>query len=153
MQIAFYQPDIPQNIGSAMRLAACMGVAMHIIEPCGFIFDDKRIRRSGMDYTEQAEMQRHMSWEAFLAWRAREHPKARLVLLSTKSSALLQDFSFQPDDILVAGRESAGVPDEVAEICDARLRIPMTPESRSLNVVISTAMVLWEGLHQTATHP
>lgn len=149
MQIALYQPDIPQNVGGAFRLAACMGVGLHIIEPCGFVLDDKRIRRAGMDYIEQAEMIRHPSWEDFLSRRG----NSRIVLLTTKGSTRLEKFSFQPDDILLAGRESAGVPDEVAEKADARVIIPMCANARSLNVTVSLGMVLWEGLRQVGKLP
>lgn len=153
MHIAFYQPDIPQNLGSALRLAACMDVTLHIIEPCGFIFDDKRIRRAGMDYIDHATLTRHASWEDFLAWRDTKMPQARIVLLTTKGSQPLPEFTFQSDDILLAGRESAGVPEDVAATADARLRIPMAAGTRSLNVTVSTAMALTEGLRQTASFP
>lgn len=153
MQIALYQPDIPQNLGSALRLAACTGVGLHVIEPCGFVFDDKRVRRAGMDYIEQAALNRHVSWDAFLAWRGGQAPNPRIVLLTTKGSEPLTEFAFRPGDILLAGRESAGVPDEVAELADARLRIPMVAGVRSLNVVVSMAMALTEGLRQTGQFP
>lgn len=153
MHIALFQPDIPQNLGSALRLAACMDVTLHVIEPCGFIFDDKRIRRAGMDYIDHAALIRHASWDDFVTWRDSELPKGRIVLLTTKGSTDLRAFHFQPDDILLAGRESAGVPDDVAEQADARLRIPMKEGTRSLNVIISTAMALTEGLRQTQAFP
>lgn len=153
MHIALFQPDIPQNLGSALRLAACMDVALHVIEPCGFIFDDKRIRRAGMDYIDHATLIRHPSWDVFVTWRNETLPKGRIVLLTTKGSTDLREFAFQPDDILLAGRESAGVPEEVAEQADARLRIPMKEGTRSLNVIISTAMALTEGLRQTRAFP
>lgn len=153
MQIALYQPDIPQNLGSALRLAACTGVGLHVIEPCGFVFDDKRVRRAGMDYMEQAALSRHVSWDAFLTWRGGQKQNPRIVLLTTKGSEPLTEFAFRPDDILLAGRESAGVPDEVAELADARLRIPMVAGARSLNVVVSMAMALTEGLRQTEQFP
>lgn len=153
MELALYQPDIPQNLGSALRLATCMGVRLHIIEPCGFIFDDKRIRRSGMDYMDSATVLRHASWENFLAWREQQTAQPRLVLLTTKGSEPLDRFRFADDDILLLGRESAGVPDEVAALADARLRIPMAGGARSLNVVVSAAMALGEGLRQTQQFP
>lgn len=153
MHIALFQPDIPQNLGSALRLAACMDVTLHVIEPCGFIFDDKRIRRAGMDYIDHATLIRHSSWDDFVTWRDNELPEGRIVLLTTKGSTDLRAFHFQPDDILLAGRESAGVPDDVAEQADARLRIPMKEGTRSLNVIISTAMALTEGLRQTQAFP
>ena len=149
MRIALYQPDIPQNLGSALRLAACMGVELEVIEPCGFIFDDKRIRRAGMDYMDHAALTRHLSWEHFLQWRDLQSSAPRIILLTTKASEPLTQFTFQPDDILLAGRESAGVPDGVAAMADARLRIPMQEGARSLNVVLSLAMTLGEGLRQT----
>lgn len=149
MQIALYQPDIPQNLGSALRLAACMNVPLNVIEPCGFIFDDKRIRRSGMDYIADATLNRHSSWEDFLRWRDAHASPPRIVLLTTKGSEPLHRFTFRADDILLAGRESAGVPDEVAATADARVYVPMHSSARSLNVVVSTAMALSEGLRQT----
>ncbi|MCH2547084.1 MAG: tRNA (cytidine(34)-2'-O)-methyltransferase [Alphaproteobacteria bacterium] len=150
MKLALYQPDIPQNLGSALRLAACMQVGLEVIEPCGFILDDKRIRRAGMDYIDYAALTRHNSWQEFLRWRNALTPPPRIVLLTTKGSESLPEFTFRSDDILLAGRESAGVPDEVAASADARVRIPMQPEARSLNVVVSLAMVLSLGLQQTA---
>lgn len=151
MEIALYQPDIPQNVGSSLRLAACMGTPVHVIEPCGFLFDDKRIRRAGMDYMDHVRLVRHTSWQTFCQWR--EQQGKRLVLLTTKSSTPFPGFTFQPDDILMVGRESAGVPDEVAAYADARIRIPMAPPARSLNVVVSLAVVLGEALRQTAQFP
>lgn len=153
MRIALYQPDIPQNLGSALRLAACMGVGLDVVEPCGFIFDDRRIRRAGMDYMDYAALVRHASWEEFLAWRSRQPSAPRIILLTTKASTPLTHFTFRPDDILLAGRESAGVPDEVATMADERLLIPMHPAARSLNVVVSMAMALTEGLRQTRQFP
>lgn len=151
ISIALYQPDIPQNLGGTMRLAACMGAPLHVIEPCGFIFDDKKLRRAGMDYIEQVALSRHSSWDAFQGWR-KEHAR-RLVLLTTKGSTPLPEFHFQPGDILLAGRESAGVPQEVADAADARVIIPMRPPARSLNVTTSIAMTLTEALRQTAQFP
>lgn len=153
MQIALYQPDIPQNLGSALRLAACTGVGLHVIEPCGFIFDDKRIRRAGMDYIDHAALHRHDSWDMFKTWRNELSSQPRIVLLTTRGSEPLTEFVFRPNDILLAGRESAGVPDDVAELADARLRIPMVAGARSLNVVVSVAMALTEGLRQTGQFP
>lgn len=153
MRLALYQPDIPQNLGGALRLTACMEVPLHVIEPCGFIFDDKRIRRAGMDYIAQAALTRHGSWQDFLTWRGSACPGARIVLLTTRGSTALPDFTFYPDDILLAGRESAGVPDAVAAQADARLRIPMKEGARSLNVVVSAAMALTEGLRQSGGFP
>lgn len=151
ISIALYQPDIPQNLGGTMRLAACMNVDLHVIEPCGFIFDDKKLHRAGMDYVELAALTRHESWNAFCKWR--EASGRRLVLLSTKGSSALPDFTFEEGDILLAGRESAGVPDDVADCADARILIPMEPPARSLNVTVSIAMCLTEALRQTHQFP
>lgn len=145
LSIALYQPDIPQNLGSTLRLAACMGAGLHIIEPCGFVFDDRKLHRVGMDYVELAALSRHRSWEAFCAARGQR----RIVLLTTKGSTALPDFTFREDDILLAGRESAGVPQEVADYADARIFVPMQPPARSLNITISIAMALTEALRQT----
>lgn len=151
MEIALFQPDIAQNVGAALRLSACLGAKLHIIEPCGFAFDDKRIRRAGMDYMEQATYTRHESWEAFESWR--RATGKRLVLLTTKTSSPLPEATFTVNDILLAGQESAGVPEHVAAASDARIRIPMQKDARSLNVAISLAMVLGEALRQTHQFP
>lgn len=145
MRLALFQPDIPQNLGSALRLCACLGVALDIIEPCGFPLDDKSIRRSAMDYGAQADVMRHASWTAFLSGR----DPGRLILFTTKGAGPYQQFSFRPDDILLMGRESAGVPDEVHNAADARLLIPMRPGMRSINVINAAAMALGEALRQT----
>ena len=146
MKIALYQPDIPQNTGTILRLAACLGIAVDIIEPCGFVWNDRKLKRSGMDYLDQVNLTRHNSWEAF---QAAQSPSHRLVLLSTKAEMAYTDFTFTPDDILLMGRESAGVPDAVHQSADARLIIPMRPELRSINVAICAAMVVGEALRQT----
>lgn len=148
MNLAFYQPDIPQNLGGGLRLAACFGVEAHIIEPCGFPFDDKRMKRAGMDYIEQARYRRHASWEKFLVWRRQECARSRLVLLTTKASTPYLDFPFGPEDILLLGRESYGVPEEVHQSADARVRIPIASHARSLNMVVAAGIVLAEGLRQ-----
>lgn len=148
MRLALYQPDIPQNAGALIRLGACLGVALDIIEPCGFLFSDRGLKRAGMDYLEGADVQRHASWEAFAAQR-----RGRLVLLTTKASDSYTDFSFRADDILLLGRESAGVPDDVHAAADARLRVPMKAGLRSLNVALAAAMVLGEALRQTRGFP
>lgn len=145
MRLALYEPDIPQNAGTLMRLAACMNVPLDIIEPCGFVLSDKNLKRAGMDYLEHLDMTRHNSWNTF---RAAHHGK-RLVLLTTKTTHSYLDFAYGPDDILIAGRESAGVPQNVHDACDARVTIPMAGGLRSLNVAIATAMVLGESLRQT----
>ena len=149
MRLALYQPDIPQNCGALIRLGACLGVGVEIIEPCGFLFSDKKLRRAGMDYLEQAEIARHPSWPAFLEARA----GLRLVLITTKATASYMDFAFSPNDVLLLGRESEGVPGFVHERADARLRIPMKAGLRSLNVAQAGAMVLGEALRQTKGFP
>ncbi len=148
MRLALFQPDIPQNAGALIRLGACLGVTIDIIEPCGFVLSDARFRRAGMDYLEVAAVTRHSSWEAF---RATVH--GRLVLLTSKGSDPYTGFTFRGEDTLLLGRESAGVPDEVRDVCDARLRIPLKPGLRSLNVAQAGAMVLGEALRQTKGFP
>lgn len=143
MRLALYEPDIPQNTGTLMRLAACFNLPVDIIEPCGFVFNDQKMRRAGMDYLDIVDYTRHDSWEKFYACR-----HGRIVLLTTKGSEPYQKFTFKNDDILLLGRESAGVPDFVHQAADARLRIPMRPETRSINVAISGAIVLGEALRQ-----
>ena len=145
MRLALYQPDIPQNLGAFIRLAACAATPLDIIEPCGFPVDDRRIRRAAMDYVDLAQIQRHASWDAF----RRDHPPGRLVLLTTAGAIRLPEVRFRADDILLLGRESAGVPDIVHRVADARLRIPMRAGLRSLNVAVAAAMVLGEALRQT----
>ncbi len=147
MHIALYQPDIPQKLGSILRLCACLGVTCHIIEPCGFILDDKRLKRVAMDYAEQAHYVRHVSWEQFIT--SARGQAARIVLLTTKARHSCYDFSFMSSDILLLGRESAGVPQSVAEVADARIGIPMTPPARSLNIAQAASMALGEALRQT----
>jgi tRNA (cytidine/uridine-2'-O-)-methyltransferase len=145
LTLALYQPDIPQNAGAAMRLCACLGVPMAVIEPCGFVWDDRKIRRSGMDYIEGLSLTRHSGWDAFAAARG----KRRIILLTTRGDTVYTDFSFRADDILLTGRESAGVPEDVHNEADARILIPMRPGMRSLNVINAAAMVLGEALRQT----
>lgn len=147
MRLALYEPDIPQNTGTLMRLAACFNLPVDIIEPCGFIFNDQKMRRAGMDYLDIVDYTRHDSWEKFYARR-----QGRIVLLTTKGSEPYQKFTFRNDDILLLGRESAGVPDFVHQAADARLRIPMRPEARSINVAVSGAIVLGEALRQTKSY-
>ncbi len=148
MRLALYQPDIPQNTGTLLRTAMCLDIAVDIIEPCGFVFSDRQLKRAGMDYLKDADLTRHSSWTAFRA--AAHRQGGRLVLLSTKAETVYTDFSFRPDDIVMVGRESAGVPDDVFAAAHARLRVPMAAGARSLNVAIAAAMVLGEGLRQTA---
>jgi tRNA (cytidine/uridine-2'-O-)-methyltransferase len=149
MRVALFQPDIPQNAGAIMRLCACLGVALDIIEPCGFVLDDRRVRRAGMDYIDLLNATRHASWAAFLAGRT----AGRLVLVTTKAEFSYLDAAFGADDILLLGRESAGVPDEVHAVADLRVSVPMRPEARSLNVATAAAMVLGEALRQTDSFP
>ena len=139
-----YQPDIPQNVGAMMRLAACTGAELHIIEPCGFPWNERKIRQSGMDYVDNMDYTRHESWAKFVENIAGR----RLVLLTTKAAEPYYNFEFQDGDIVLAGRESAGVPDEVHNAAHARLLIPMAGSARSLNVVNATSMVLGEALRQ-----
>ena len=157
MRLALYQPDIPQNAGSLMRLCACLGVGLDLIEPCGFLVSDRNFRRAGLDYAALALVQglvtRHPSWEAFQGARATQNQKSRLILLTTKSAQPYVGFSFRPDDTILVGRESAGVPDDVHHAADARLLIPMQPGLRSINVAQAAAMALGEALRQTDTFP
>ena len=145
MRLALFEPDIPQNLGAFIRLAACLGVPLDIIEPCGFPVDDKRIRRAAMDYYALATIVRHASWAAF----RRDQPPGRLVLLTTSGATVFPNVAFQTNDILLVGRESAGVPADVHTTADLRIRIPLQPGLRSLNVVLAATMVLSEGLRQT----
>ncbi|MEX2453953.1 MAG: tRNA (cytidine(34)-2'-O)-methyltransferase [Rhodospirillaceae bacterium] len=149
MRIALYEPDIPQNAGALFRLAACLGVPVDVIEPCGFLLDDRRLRRVSMDYGAQADIARHASWSEYVANRR----PGRIVLLSTGAEMPYTAFGFTSSDILLLGRESAGVPDFVHEMADARLIVPMTAGARSLNVVTAAAMVLGEALRQTGGFP
>lgn len=149
MQIALYQPDIAGNVGTLIRLAACTDVTLNIIEPCGFPFNEKKIKRSGMDYIKHINLVRHDSFEDFMQKAKSENPDARVILLTTKAEKSYVDFEFKPNDILLAGRECAGVPQEVVDACDSGVIIPMKNDMRCLNVAISVAMVLGEGLRQT----
>jgi tRNA (cytidine/uridine-2'-O-)-methyltransferase len=147
MQIALFQPDIPQNTGTILRLCACLDVAAHIIEPAGFPVSDRHFRRAGMDYLDQVTITRHDSWAKFEEWR--RDKVQRLVLFTTKAAGCYLDYRFETDDILLFGRESAGVPDAVAAAADARVVIPIKPGLRSLNVAMAAAMALGEALRQT----
>jgi tRNA (cytidine/uridine-2'-O-)-methyltransferase len=149
--LAIYQPDIPQNTGTMLRLAACLGVPVEIIEPAAFDVSDRNLRRSGMDYLNSVTITRHISWRAFEEWR--RETGGRLVLATTKGAVPYTDFAYQPGDIIMVGRESAGVPDEVHEAADARIVIPMQPGLRSLNVAVTAAMMLGEALRQTHLFP
>jgi tRNA (cytidine/uridine-2'-O-)-methyltransferase len=149
MQIALFQPDIPQNTGTILRLCACLGAAAHIIEPAGFPVSDRHFRRAGMDYLDQVTIMRHDSWSKFEQWRSNEG--YRLILFTTKGVSSYLDYRYEATDILLFGRESAGVPDDVVARADARLVIPIRPGLRSLNVAMAAAMALGEALRQTGS--
>jgi tRNA (cytidine/uridine-2'-O-)-methyltransferase len=151
MHLALYQPDIPQNAGTILRLCACLGVTAHLIEPAGFPISDKNFRRAGMDYLDQIDIRRHIGWTDFEIWR--KSTGARLILATTRGATPYTDFAFRPDDILLMGRESAGVPDDVHESADARLLIPMRAGLRSINVAVSAAMILGEAVRQLDAFP
>ena len=150
LAIALYQPDIPGNTGTILRMAACLGLAVHVIEPAGFDLSDRALRRAGMDYAEKVALIRHLDWERFEAWRRGEG--RRLVLATTQGAENYTDLAYRPHDILLFGRESAGVPPNVHEAADCRVRIPLRPGMRSLNVAISAAMIVGEALRQTGAH-
>jgi len=145
MRIVFFQPDIPQNLGASIRLAACFGAGLDVIEPCAFPLNDKAMRRAALDYAPLADFQRHDSYEK---WRT-DRGSGRMVLFTTKAATSLWNFAFRPDDQLVFGRESAGVPDSVHYDADARIFIPILPEARSLNVSMSAGIALAEAMRQT----
>jgi tRNA (cytidine/uridine-2'-O-)-methyltransferase len=154
MRLALFQPDIPQNTGTLLRLGACLDLPIDIIEPCGFIFNEKAMKRAGMDYLNLASYRRHNSWQDFLEYR-QNNPKeyGRLVLMTTKASIPYTNFKFEPNDIILMGRESAGVPESVHQMVDARLIIPMNQNARSINVAVSAVMVIGEALRQTDIFP
>lgn len=145
--LVLYQPDIPQNTGTILRLAACMGVTVHLIEPAGFPISDSALKRAGMDYLERAALEKHMNFESFDAWRRAEG--RRLILLTTKSDQAYTATVYQENDLLMMGRESVGVPESIHELVDERVKIPMAEGMRSLNVAVSAGMVLGEALRQT----
>lgn len=149
-----FQPDIPQNTGTLLRLGACLDIELDIIEPCGFIFSERTLKRAGMDYLDMVRYRRHHSWEHFLQYRA-EHPEeyGRIVLLTTHASEPYYNFEFRPNDIILMGRESVGVPEEVHQTADARLLIPMNRNARSINVAVSAVMVVGECLRQVNGFP
>ncbi len=151
MNIALFQPDQPQNTGTLLRLAACMDVAAHVIEPCGFPFSHKAFRRSAMDYADLVDLHHHRDWQAFEAWRGQAN--SRLILLTTKSDQNYTDFRFETGDTLMVGSESSGAPDFVHNVADARVIIPMQAKTRSVNVAVSLGMVLGEALRQTDRWP
>ncbi|UNK39046.1 tRNA (cytidine(34)-2'-O)-methyltransferase [Shinella sp. H4-D48] len=147
LRIALYQPDIAGNTGTMLRFAACMGLAVDIIEPAGFDISDRSLKRAGMDYLASVTLTRHVSWDRFEDWRSQTG--RRLILASTKAAGIYTDFAYRPDDILLFGRESAGVPDHVHDIADGRVLIPMVEAQRSINVALSAAMICGEALRQT----
>ncbi len=149
MRLVLFQPDIPQNTGAILRLAACMGIAVDLVEPAGFLLSDARLRRAGMDYAERAALTRHPSWSRFLESRE----AGRLVLLTRSGDTPYHRFAFHADDLLILGRESAGAPPEVHAIAEARLAIPLRAGLRSINVAQAAAMVLGEALRQTDGFP
>jgi tRNA (cytidine/uridine-2'-O-)-methyltransferase len=151
LRLALYQPDIPQNTGTLLRAGACLGVAVDLIEPAGFAVTDRNLRRAGLDYLDEAMLTRHDDWAAFDA--ARRAAGRRLVLLTTRGTTDYRDFAFAPDDVIMVGRESAGVPDAVHDAVDARLIVPMRPGMRSLNVAIAAALVIGEALRQLRRRP
>jgi tRNA (cytidine/uridine-2'-O-)-methyltransferase len=151
VRLALFQPDIPQNLGANLRLAACLGVAVDIIEPCGFPLTDRALKRTAMDYAENVAISRHSGWSAFREGQTASG--ARLILFTTRASTRLDSFSFNPNDILLFGRESAGVPDDVHAAADARVMIPLVAGARSLNVAMSAGIALWEALKQTGALP
>jgi tRNA (cytidine/uridine-2'-O-)-methyltransferase len=151
MRLALFQPDIPQNLGAAIRLCACLGTALDVIEPCAFPIDDRTLRRAALDYQPLAAITRHDGWDAFAAHAARN--EGRLVLFTTRAAQPYQDFAFRPGDTLIFGRESAGVTEAVHERAEARLKIPMAAGARSMNVVTAAAMALGEALRQTQGFP
>lgn len=154
MRIALFQPDIPQNAGAMIRLAACLGAGVDIIEPCGFVWSEPKMRRAGMDYLDRADIVKHISWNNFLAANAAKGAKrSRIVLLTTRADMSHLDTAFQADDILLLGRESAGVPDEVHEAVDLRIKIPIRADMRSLNIATAASIVLGEALRQTGGFP
>ncbi len=149
LRLALYEPDIPQNTAAVLRTCACLGIAAEIVEPCGFVFGGQHMRRAGMDYLDHVRLSRHVDWAAFQD----SHPGSRRVLLTTRGADSYTEFSFQHGDILILGRESAGVPDHVHAAADARLTIPMAPGMRSLNLAAAAAMVAAEALRQLEAFP
>ncbi|WP_420548910.1 tRNA (cytidine(34)-2'-O)-methyltransferase [Curvivirga sp.] len=148
LRLAMYQPDIPQNVGTMMRFAACMGMGIDIIEPCGFVWAEKKMRRAGMDYLDDVDFTKHRNWDYFV-----DQLPGRLLLLTTKGAVGYTDFQYQENDTLLVGRASSGVPEEVHQRADGRLLIPMQEGMRSINVALSAAMVCGEALRQTQTFP
>jgi tRNA (cytidine/uridine-2'-O-)-methyltransferase len=145
MRLALFQPDIPQNVGACIRLSACFGVELHVVEPTGFRFDDRAMKRAALDYGPLSHMRRHSDWDGF----QRDRPAGRLVLFTTRGATPLSDFVFQTDDTLLFGKETSGAPDYVHAAVDARVVIPLRPDARSLNLSVTAGIALWEGLRQT----
>ncbi len=143
ISLSLYQPDIPQNVGSAMRLCACLGIQLNLIEPFGFAWKEREFKRTGMDYIDLVDFERHISWNKF-----REDHQGRIILMTTKASVPYTEFEFQDGDTLLAGRESVGVPDNVHEVVDGRVLIPMHGQARSMNVINACAMITGEALRQ-----
>ena len=150
MRLALFEPDIPQNTGALLRLAACLGVEVDLIEPCGFLLDDRRFRRAVLDYMTNVVIRRYPSWQAFIANR---DPRSRLILMTTAGSIALHHFCFTAGDTILLGRESAGVPEMVHNVAFKRVAIPLRPPARSLNVALAGAIALAEALRQTALLP
>ena len=150
MRLALYEPDIPQNTGALLRLAACLGVEVDLIEPCGFLLDDRRLKRAALDYQESLPVRRHTSWTAFLADR---DPSSRMILMTTSGRVALHRFAFAAGDTILLGRESAGVPEHVHQRAAARVVIPLRPPARSLNVALAGAIALSEALRRTKLFP
>ena len=151
LRLALYQPEIPQNTGTLLRLGACLGLPVDIIEPCGFAFSERRLRRAGMDYAASAEVERHEDWDEFL--KKTRSAKRRLVAIDTKGAFSLKDFSFSLEDVLLMGRESDGLPAQAMSDVDCTLRIPMLPQFRSFNLAVSAAMVVGVALRQLNGFP
>ena len=150
LRLALFEPDIPQNTGALLRLAACLGVDVDLIEPCGFLLDDRRLRRALLDYSAGLRIRRHASWTAFLANRDQG---SRLILLTTAGTVALHHFAFAPDDTILLGRESSGAPEAIHRAAWARVVVPLQPPARSLNVAIAGAIALGEALRQTGLFP
>ncbi|MEX0694860.1 MAG: tRNA (cytidine(34)-2'-O)-methyltransferase [Rhodospirillales bacterium] len=153
VSLALYQPDIPQNTGNLFRTAACFGVPVHVIEPCGFALSDTRMRRAGMDYMAHVDLRRHESWQRFQVDRGSDQSAGRLILLTTRGETMLPSFSFIGGDVLLLGRESAGVPDAVHDACDARVVLPMQAGVRSMNVAVAGGIAIFEALRQLHALP
>lgn len=149
--LALFEPDIPQNAGTILRLGACFGVPVHIIHPAGFSLSDSNFKRAGLDYLSRADLIEHADWHAFEVWRGQGGQ--RLLAFSTRGGERVEAFRFRPDDVLLFGRESAGLPAKVAGAADAAVRIPIRPENRSLNVAVAAAVATYEALRQTAQLP